>query len=257
MAVAVMQVRSPKQRSLAMQATAAHQHSTLVPFRSAGVMAMVAHDLRNPLNSVVMSARTFSRDAALPADVRRGLAQIERAAWRMNELIEKMLDFSAAHFGGSLPISPVATDLREVTELALDELRNAMPDRRITLVSVGNAHGLWDPARLTQVVSNLVGNALTHGGSSSPVEVRVDASGGDVSLSVRNYGPVIPAELMPTLFEPFRRGGAQDHRVRGLGLGLYIAQQVVSAHGGTIDVDSTEEDGTVFTVRLPRSWSRP
>jgi signal transduction histidine kinase len=118
----------------------------------------------------------------------------------------------------------------------------------------GDGHGEWDAARLAQVVSNLVDNALTHGDRDEPVRVSVDAEEAGVRLKVMNRGPVVPPELMPELFEPFRRGVVTDRasRSRGLGLGLYIVKAIVAAHGGTIDVHSTIRDGTMFSVRLPR-----
>lgn len=214
-------------------------------------MAIVAHDLRNPLNTVVMLSSDFSGRSDLPEDVRQGLATVLTAAWRMNELIETLIGFSAARFGGSIPVSPVPTDLREVTRVAVDELRHAMPQRLISVDAVGDTRGTWDPARMVQVVSNLVGNALTHG--TGAVDVSVEGRESHALVAVGNEGPVIPAEVLPTLFEPFRRGGPPDQSPRGLGLGLYIAKQIVLAHAGTIAVNSTPERGTVFTVRLPRT----
>lgn len=237
----------------ALKALTSQQESTRTPLGAAGAIAIVAHDLRTPLNSVVLGARTFANDAAVPADARRILEKVERAAWRMNELIHTLLDFSESHFAGTIAISPVATDLDGVTERAIDELRSARPERVITYEQAGNTCGIWDPARLAQVLSNLIGNALTYGESRRAVEVKLVGRTEGVSLSVRNQGPVIPPDVIATLFEPFRRGANAERRGRGLGLGLYIAQQVVVAHGGTIDVESTAKRGTIFTVRLPRS----
>jgi sigma-B regulation protein RsbU (phosphoserine phosphatase) len=236
----------------ALKALTAQRESTPIPLGAAGAIAIVAHDLRNPLNSIVMGARVFANDAAVPADVRRGLEKMERAAWRMNELIDTLLDFSAAHFTGAIPVSPVATDLDDVTERVLDELRSAHLDRVINYEHTGSTRGIWDPARLAQVVSNLVGNALTHGTSTTAVEVRVDGRIDEVALTVRNEGPAIPGEISSALFEPFRRGANPNKHGHSLGLGLYIARQIVVAHGGTIDVDCSRERGTLFTVRLPR-----
>jgi signal transduction histidine kinase len=189
----------------------------------------------------------------LPPDVLSGLCRIQHAAKRMDELIATMLDLSAARFTGSIPISLVPSDLREVTEAAVDELRHARPGRGIVIHSAGDTRGLWDPARIAQVVSNLVGNALIHGAQTGPVKVFLEGRAHEVSFAVHNQGPVIPPETVPMLFEPFRSGPASDASARRLGLGLYIAKQIVVSHGGTITVDSTAERGTVFTVRLPRT----
>jgi signal transduction histidine kinase len=127
------------------------------------------------------------------------------------------------------------------------------PDRRIELEVLGDAHGTWDPGRMAQVISNLVSNAVAHGAPYAPVTVQIDATGDDhVDLSVHNEGPPIPPELLPVLFEPFRRGTG-DKSPRGLGLGLYIVRQLVEAHGGTVDVRSTAPEGTTFTIELQRT----
>jgi signal transduction histidine kinase len=173
----------------------------------------------------------------------------------MLEMIETLLDFTASRFTGSLPIAPVATDLHDVCRGVVRELRAAAPDRSIELALEGDGRGTWDPARLAQVVSNLVSNALQHGARHSPVRVYVAGDDTAALLAVENEGPAIAPELMRVLFEPFCRGPSVPgaSRARGLGLGLYIARQLVHAHGGTIDVESTPERGTAFTVRLPRA----
>jgi signal transduction histidine kinase len=112
--------------------------------------------------------------------------------------------------------------------------------------------GWWDRSRLAQVASNLVGNALTHGNPQAAVTLTIEDCGETVELAVHNYGPVISEEQRATLFEPFRRGASARSGTRGLGLGLFIARQLVVAHGGTIDLRSSTEEGTTFTARLPR-----
>jgi signal transduction histidine kinase len=217
------------------------------------VMAIVAHDLRNPLSAIMTLTRLFSRQTGLPSNIVRGFAQVERAARRMDQLIQMLLDFAAARFGGALPISPVATDLGEVIRVVVEELQNVAPERSIHVEVAGCACGFWDPARMAQVVSNLVANALAHGLRHGVVEVSVQGAGSEVSFAVKNQGPVIPAEVCGTIFEPFQRGGAPNRDPRGLGLGLYIANQIVLAHGGRIEIASTAERGTIFTVHVPRA----
>src|SRR5688572_5746980 len=131
-------------------------------------------------------------------------------------------------------------------------MRVAWPDRPIDVAVHGDAHGEWDPARMSQTISNLVGNALAHGDRAAPVHVCVDGQGRDVELTVHNDGEPIPLELVPVLFQPFNRGEIPDRSPHGLGLGLYIVEQVVHAHDGSIGVESSAETGTTFTVRLPR-----
>jgi signal transduction histidine kinase len=174
----------------------------------------------------------------------------------MDELIGTLLDFSAARAGGSIPVARVLTDAHAVASGVVEELRQTAPDRQITLASTGDTWAVLDPPRIAQVVSNLVGNALSHGSPTDPVDVTIDGTGPDLLVAVRNRGPAIPTALLPVLFEPFRRGVGTGAQPRGLGLGLYISREIVRAHEGTIEVESTREGGTVFTVRLPRGMER-
>jgi signal transduction histidine kinase len=214
-------------------------------------MGVLGHDLRNPLSAVRGLAGLVLLGDDVPALVKSHVEQIDRAAKRMVEMIGTLLDFTESRFRGGLPISPTPADLCEIATPAIEELRAANRERIIELDVRGDVRGEWDPARLAQVVSNLVANALTHGAAGEPVQVSI-AGGSDVILSVRNRGTAIAPELVPAIFEPFRRGGGADRHGRGLGLGLYIVDQIVRAHGGTIAVESTAERGTAFDVRLPR-----
>jgi signal transduction histidine kinase len=216
------------------------------------MMAVLAHDLRNPLSTVRALSSIFARNEALPEKVRQGLGQVESASRRMDELIGTLLDFSAARAGGSIPVVRAPADAHTVALGVVDELRQSMPQRPIAVTAIGDTSAILDAPRIAQVVSNLVGNALAHGSPSRPVDVTIDGSGPDLLVAVRNDGPAIPPALVPVLFEPFRRGEGVASNPRGLGLGLYISREIVRAHGGTIEVASTGEGGTVFTVRLPR-----
>src|SRR5439155_14511300 len=139
----------------------------------------------------------------------------------------------------------------------IDELRAAHPRCDIRVEINGDLRGQWDPGRMAQVVSNLVGNALTHGAYDAPVLLTLAAEEAQVTLRVTNRGPAIPEELAEQLFEPFRQGPRRNgsERVHGLGLGLFIVRQIVEAHGGTIDVRSSDE-ATTFTVQLQRCVGR-
>jgi PAS domain S-box-containing protein len=221
------------------------------------MMGILGHDLRNPLGAVRALASLLLRREDLPEDARESLAEIDRAGRRMLEMIGTLLDFTDSRFKGSLPIAPVRANLHEVCRGVVDELLAAEPGRTIEVALTGDGHGTWDPARLAQVVSNLVANALEHGARQAPVRVSVAGDADDVVLKVENQGPPIPPDLLTVLFEPFCRGSARRDasHARGLGLGLYIVSQVVSAHGGAVTVESTGERGTTFTVRLPRASS--
>ena len=218
------------------------------------MMGILGHDLTNPLGAVRTLAALLLRRADLADGARDCVAEVDRAAQRMQEMIGTLLDFTRSRFTGELPVAPERTDLHEVCRRAIGELRAAEPSRRILLELGGRAEGVWDPARMAQVVSNLVSNALQHGAKQAPVRVSVSGDDGDAVLAVTNEGPPIPPELAAVMFEPFCRGSAlrDASQARGLGLGLYIASQIVAAHGGTIDVASSAERGTTFTVRLPR-----
>jgi len=217
-------------------------------------LAVLSHDLRNPVSTVKTGAAFLLR-GGLPDGPARITGRMAHAADRMARMIDQLLDLTRSRLGGGIPVTPRAMDLHECARRVVEELEMAYPDCPIELVTEGDARGEWDADRLAQVVSNLVGNAVEHGCVDEPVRVRVRDEGAAVALEVHNDGAPIPPELLPVLFDPFRRGAVRaDGAARsGLGLGLYITQQIVQAHGGTLSVRSTPRDGTTFRVRLPRS----
>jgi PAS domain S-box-containing protein len=216
------------------------------------LLGIVSHDLRNPLSNILMTTQLLLRREGVPDTVRPGVQRIATSADRMQRMISDLLDFTQATMGGGIPLARRPTSLCALAETTLEEFELTHPGRLVSSCARGMAEGPWDPDRLVQVVSNLVSNALAHGAEGTPVRVRVWEDGTDTCLSVHNEGPPIPEELLPRIFDPFKRATQSGGR-KGLGLGLYIVQQVVLAHGGTIEVHSTREDGTTFTVRLPRS----
>jgi PAS domain S-box-containing protein len=217
------------------------------------LIGMVSHDLRNPLNAISLSAAQLLMSEDLAPAHQRALARMAKAAERMRRMIEELLDLTRSRLGGGIPLTRRSTDLAEVARQALDELEAAHPERTLALDVAGDCRGEWDPERLAQVVSNLVGNALRYSPPDSPVQVRVGCAGAQVELAVHNGGEPIPPEALATLFEPFRRATEHGSGARGggLGLGLHIVEQVVRAHGGDLEVASSQEDGTTFRVRLP------
>ncbi len=221
------------------------------------MMGILGHDLRNPLNTVIIAADMLLRRQELPPPGRDQMIRLRRAAGRMQEMIDTLLDFTRARFMGEVPVAPVTTDLGEVARATIEEVRIAWPDNPIDLDVRGDSNGEWDPARMSQTITNLVTNAISYGDSGAPVHVAVEGDGREVELKVHNQGPAIPEDMKPALFEPFRRGIPEDRSPRGLGLGLYIVQQIVHAHQGSIGVDSTEKEGTTFTVHLPRHGRPP
>jgi PAS domain S-box-containing protein len=221
------------------------------------MLGILGHDLRNPLSAVRMLTQLLLRRTDLSDVARLQVAAIDRSGKRMLELIATLLDFSESRSKGALPISPEPTDLHEVARAVVSEILVANPGRDIVLATGEDGRGRWDPARMAQVLSNLVGNALTHGARDEPVRVSVGGDADELHVAVWNAGTPIPPELLTSIFEPFRgRRRSDTSHARGLGLGLYIAKQIVAAHGGDIAACSTAAEGTTFTVRVPR-WAVP
>jgi PAS domain S-box-containing protein len=216
-------------------------------------LAVVSHDLRNPLSSILTTASYLEKRGNEPSMLMR----IRSAAQRMNRLVDQLLDFESNRLAGGMPIHPEETDLMSICEAILDEVRGAVPDApelRLHTSSVSAGH--WDADRLGQALSNLVVNALQHGRRDRPVDVHIAADGDPVELSVSNEGPPIAPDLLPVLFDPFRRADRSVAARYGVGLGLYIVNEIVMRHGGSIAVVSDEER-TRFTLRLPRSVPVP
>ncbi|HET9599635.1 MAG TPA: GAF domain-containing sensor histidine kinase [Anaeromyxobacteraceae bacterium] len=215
------------------------------------MLGIIGHDLRNPLNAIVMSAASLLRQE-LPESVLRSVRRITTSAERMARLMTQLLEFAQARHALGISLRCEPADLAEVARHAIDEIEAAYPDRAVALDAEGDLRGEWDPVRLGEVLSNLVLNALQHGGL-EPVTVRLRGSGGDVTAEVHNRGSPIPGALLPHLFDPFRRGVAGPPSAhRGVGLGLFVSREIVRAHGGIVAVTSTAADGTTFAVTLPR-----
>jgi signal transduction histidine kinase len=220
-------------------------------------IGILGHDLRSPLNAISLSARALSRYGPL-TQLQQDLGQrIELSAARMTKMISDILDLTRARLSGGIPLVLEPTYLADVCQQVVKELTAAYPNRSIVYDQEGAGEGVWDAERLTQVLSNLVANALEHGGADVPVFVRSHPCEDLVALEVHNPGAPIPQHLLATLFEPFRRGSGSSPaqskgRRGGLGLGLYIVKEIVEAHGGRVSVRSSLEEGTTFTVLLPR-----
>jgi signal transduction histidine kinase len=224
-------------------------------------LAILAHDLRNPLNTIALSAREVSLGGSPGPDDKKALSQIETSAQVINRLITDLIDFASTGLGSAMPVFPAPMDLNRLVREVVREMRTAHPQRRIEFEQDDEMTIDGDAARLRQVVSNLLGNAIQHGSADVPITLTLAPAGGqsgagdaDVVLSVRNGGPPIPAQLLPTLFDPLVRGNVStEHRRQGsIGLGLYIVREIVAAHRGSVQVTSSAAHGTEFVVRLPR-----
>jgi two-component system, sensor histidine kinase and response regulator len=214
------------------------------------LIAVVGHDLRNPLDVILMTAQLMS-EAGNDPQVLKNAQRLLKSGTRMRQIIEELLDMSRARLGGGIPIQRRNVDLFVIAKTAVAEAEAAHPGRRIELRSSGDMQGHWDGGRLEQVLSNLLGNALRHGAAGSPVLVQLDAEPDLVRVSVHNNGCISP-ELLPRVFEPFQTSRAARGQGGGLGLGLYIVQQIVLAHAGEVQVRSEPSEGTAFLVILPR-----
>ena len=207
-------------------------------------IAMLAHDLRNPLASILTLAKLLERNAA-DDKTRHRADRIGRAAERMDHMVQDLLDYARAR-ADAIPITPAEMDLGELCRELAEELELADPDREIEIETAGDLTGVWDRPRLYQAISNLAGNAIRYGGGRAAIRARRVED--HVEVSVHNDGPAIEPELLPVIFEPFERG---DREGRGLGLGLYIVREIIQAHGGRVSVDSSDRSGTIFVLTLP------
>jgi signal transduction histidine kinase len=209
-------------------------------------IAVLAHDLRNPLQTVTAAFQLLGRIGATDQARREQLrTRLERGLKRMEAMIRDLLDYARAG-SGAIPIVRERMDLATLAHDLVDEFQLADSDRRIELTRSGDTTGAWDRARLYQALSNLVGNATRYGHGNA--SVAVVGHGGHVEISVHNAGPPISRDLLPVIFEPFRRG---DGDGAGLGLGLYIVRAIAQVHGGDVTVSSSAHQGTTFTLRLP------
>jgi sigma-B regulation protein RsbU (phosphoserine phosphatase) len=242
--------RSELQRGLATERETAELREQFI--------AVLGHDLRNPLAAISAGARILQRSGALQQQKElRVLDMINSTVTRMSDLIDNILDFARGRLGGGITLHRDANrPLEPVLEQVVDELRTTSPQRLIETSFEITEPVHCDRTRIGQLASNLVGNALTHGAPDQPVRVGAKTEGDRFILWVANAGEAIPAAAMQKLFEPFFRGDVRDRR-QGLGLGLHIASQIAQAHGGRIDVTSTaDETRFVFTMPLTSTVSR-
>ena len=219
-------------------------------------IGILAHDLRQPLNTMVIGTSALKRrDFAV--DDTKVVERVWSATRRMQRMIADLLDLTRARVAGGLPIKRNAMNFRDICGQVVEELQIANPRTKLTLTASGEWGGLWDVDRIAQVCTNLVGNAIQHGEPDAPVLVTVAGDDQNVTLTVENLGPPIAVEERAWIFDPFRRKRAPiSSGESGLGLGLFIVEQIVIGHGGSIRVEC--EDGTTrFVVTLPRQASSP
>lgn len=228
-------------------------------------LAILSHDLRNPLSTIRTAAYLVSLDSQDRAIV-DAISMINSSTDVMLRLISDLIDFSSSGLGRAMPLNREPVDLEELCRDVIESYRSTHPGRVLRFHSDGDVNGVWDASRIRQVVSNLVGNALQHGSPDGAIDLSVTSKstppagssvgGSTVVLSVHNQGAPIPSDLLPTLFDPLKRYATREsaaERAPGsIGLGLYIVREIVQAKGGTVQVNSEAEEGTTFTVCIPR-----
>ena len=233
------------------------QYSAMVEKSQNMFLAILGHDLRNPLGTTITAASYIMAAQDLEPKYTVAARRIYNSGKRMNKLVEDLIDFTRSHLGTGLPLSPKPANLGTVCQVAVEELRTLHQERKIEFTTDVALEGTWDEGRMVQVFSNLIGNALKHGSQTEPVKVHVFAIEDDVLATVWNAGPPIPIDKMQSIFSPlvgFATEDAANHTAgKSLGIGLHIAREIILAHKGTITVRSTDEAGTTFTLRMPKS----
>ena len=220
-------------------------------------LSILGHDLGNPLGESILGASLIMSTTYIASKHNDVATQIFNNGQRMQKLVNNLLDFTRTQLGSGLPIKVKKTDIVNICLGVIEELRRNYPERLIEFNATGHREGVWDEARIAQIFSNLIGNALRHGAQTGPVTVHLDSESDEIVARINNRGIPIDREKMQSIFEPLVRFVGEDSighaNETSLGIGLYITREIVHAHMGVIHVDSSEGEGTTFTVRLPRN----
>jgi len=219
-------------------------------------LGILTHDLRNPLSTILMSAQLLPKIGTL--NERQGVLtdQIVDSSARIDEIVSHLLDITRSRFGSGLPVLRDHMDMAFVARQLVDEARTGHPDRKFELEISGQTEGEWDKARIGQVFSNLIGNAVQYSFKDTPIKITIKGGAEEVVLSVHNEGVPIPANKIARIFDSLIRVAAEDKehnkaQTTNLGLGLFITKEIVASHGGVLDVASSEKGGTTFTAHFP------
>jgi len=215
-------------------------------------LAMLGHDLRTPIGAILTSATFMVETKELLEPHLTLTKRIVSSAGRMNQMVGALLDFTRSRLGGGIPIVRSPMNMGKTVHDVVSEIEAATPGRRIEVSARGSLKGDWDCGRMSQVLTNLIGNALEHGSQGTGVSVDVLANEKELTIAVHNRGPAIPEEQLDGIFVAMKQKTGTDASSGNLGLGLYIADQIIRAHNGRIAVESSEDRGTTFTVHLPR-----
>lgn len=218
-------------------------------------LAILGHDLRSPIGAVLTSAKFMLDTNELEEPHLTLTTRILSATTRMNNMVGALLDFTRSRLGQGIPITPAVMNMGKLVHDVVNEVLAANPDRTIDVDARGALTGKWDAERMTQVLTNLLGNALEHGSPRGDVTVNVQGTDDEVKISVHNRGVAIPEDELDGIFNAMKHQSSMaksNQPTANLGLGLYIADRIVEAHHGSIEVESSDEKGTTFTIHLPR-----
>lgn len=220
-------------------------------------LAILGHDLRSPLATMSMAGDMLTRTAVSPDQAGQIGARVRRSARLMGSMIDDLLGYTRTQLGSGMPIVRHHADVKNVCEATVEDASATYPSMHFDVNTKGDLTGDFDIVRLHQLFVNLLVNAAQYGAKDKAVKMEAFPEADCVVVRVTNHGPVIPEAFLTTIFRPLVQlepdDPALDSRPRtSLGLGLYVAREITLAHGGTIDVTSTEADGTTFTVRLPK-----
>jgi signal transduction histidine kinase len=219
-------------------------------------LGILGHDLRNPLGAIQMSAQLVLKMGTLNERQEMLISLIVASSGRTTEMLDHLLDLTRARLGSGIPVIREHMDMAFVSRQLVDEMRAMHPERTFTLEISGDTEGEWDKPRIGQVFSNFLGNAVQYGFTDSPIGVTIKGDSEEIALSVHNDGVPIPSDRIGRIFGSLTRGEVKNSdqpRSNNLGLGLFITNEIVSAHGGKIGVTSSEKNGTTFTAHFPRS----
>jgi signal transduction histidine kinase len=218
-------------------------------------LGILGHDLRTPLGAISLGAEVLLHAEDLDTRHTKVASRIYASVGRAKSIVDSLLDFTRSHFGGGIPIERTVTNLTAICQGMIEEIRAYHPDRTILFEAREQLTGLFDADRMEQVFCNLIENAVQHGADTTPVTVSLQADEGGLVFAVHNEGAAIAENDIPQIFNPMnlhsRHATSDNSSKSGLGLGLYIANEIVIAHRGTIEVNSLPETGTTFSVRLP------
>jgi signal transduction histidine kinase len=219
-------------------------------------LGVLGHDLRNPIGAVLMAARRMTKEGAADSKQNAMAGRIAQTMERATSILDDLLELTRSAFGSEIPLRRSQMDVSVLGSQIVEEMRSLSEVRQIKVITSGETGGEWDQARLGQVFSNLIGNALQYSPADTAITVRIVGETDQVTISVHNEGEPIPPDEQKSIFKPLTRGvdGGTNSRSANLGLGLFITQKIITAHGGTISVQSASGAGTTFTISLPRHF---